>query len=866
MRAFRLTRAVVALFILTWVVARAAAPIPPANGGSGSNDSFGENYHKLDPVLRGLVLSSPDHWDAFAAVTPILRLRNGNAVSVFMDGSVSDAEIRQLGGEVRVRMRSGIVSATLPIASLRALAELTSLTRAEVAARRHTRLDKAVPDTLSDPTYVRQTRGLTGKGVFVCVIDSGLDVRHPSFLNADGTTRVYAYRDPEADAEYNSQQINANPGAAPTDPDGHGTHVTGIAAGTGRSATGATGFVGVAPESGLLIAKQGASDQHLVDNIVWFNQKLDEIGAQTGARPRAVVNMSLGGHLGPHDGTNLLDRMLDEFIDAGLPMAISAGNEYDSGLHTSGTLSVGQTATLTILPPTGPDAPTSGNLTVDVWYQANDAMDFALLYQGQPVNFPDVGTTVALGTWAESQQGDGYIYVDHIDGGKNGNEGGPDSFSGDERGGRRVYVTVTWDDTNFHPKDLRLRLTGKTVAGSGEWHAWIVTENGTKWLNPDPRFTIGSPGSAKKAVTVASYVSRVTSSSEAPLGAISVFSSAGPLRNQLPSFAKPTIAAPGDVVVSAKAAGAKDDGDPVPAPNDYYGLQGTSMSSPMVAGAIALLLQANPKLTPAEIMSAIQMSAVASGDGERWGAGKLNLAAALKRLDPVTTQPALFVSALPAGGAIQSGSTITVTFDKDPGVLTVGGGTAVGTGVTRTITVSAATVTITWEGGATTLTYVIAPASNPSDVDENGVVNIIDVILVARDFGSASPITARADVNRDGIVSIIDVILVAQRFGAAAAPSANDTPARLLERLIVTARASDDGSVAFRDGIASLENILFRLVPTRTALLPNYPNPFNPETWIPFELRDGSDVSVSIYDAGGSIVRQFALGFKEPGM
>jgi subtilisin family serine protease len=866
MRLLRHWVAFVALILLSITVVFAATPISPSNGASGSSDSFATDRIKLDPILRGFIYTSPDHWRGLASIAPVVRRDNGPTVSVFLDGGVSDADIRRLGGEPHVRLRNGIVTADMPISSLRALAALPSLKRAEASVRRYPRLDKGVPEAMGNLADVRQTRGLTGKGVYVCVIDSGLDFEHPSFRNPDGTTRVYAFRDPESGQEFTAEQINTNPGALTKDKDSHGTHVTGIAAGTGQSRKGTTPFVGMAPEAGLLIAKSG-SDQAMVDSIAWFNKQLDAIGTKTGTRPRAVVNMSLGGHLGPHDGTTLLDRSLDEFIDGGLPMAISAGNEYDSGLHASGRLANGQSATLTIIPPTGAEAPTSGNLTLDLWYSSRDVVDFSLLHKGEPITFQNGSTTVSLGSFAEATDGEGFIYVDHIDGGKSATEKSPDAFSGDERGGRRIFVTVTWNETAYHPKDLRLKLTAKTIADTGEWHAWIVTENGTKWENPDPRFTIGAPGTARKAITVASYVSRLTASSDAGLGEISTFSSSGPLRNGNPATSKPDIAAPGDKVVSAMASGSNASGDSVEgAPEDFVAFQGTSMSSPMVAGAIALMLQAKPSLTPAEIKSALQRSAVTTGSSERWGAGKMNLSAALRLFDAVTIQPAVLLTANPANGAtVEKGATVTVTFDRDPGVVSAAGATIAGTGATRTLILAEATTTLTWKDGSATLTYVFAVAKNPNDINGDGIINIVDIIIVARNFGSAATVAPEADVNGDGLINILDLVLVARQFGTVAAPAVNGSYAHLLERLIASAYASDDGSDEFRRGIAALESILFHLVPTTTALLPNYPNPFNPETWIPFELSEASVATVSIFDATGELVRRFDLGALEAG-
>ena len=169
----------------------------------------------------------------------------------------------------------------------------------------------------------------------------------------------------------------------------------------------------------------------------------------------------------------------------------------------------------------------------------------------------------------------------------------------------------------------------------------------------------------------------------------------------------------------------------------------------------------------------------------------------------------------------------------------------------------------------------ITVESQPSwDVNADGQVSVLDLILIAQDFGNAASGNSRTDVNRDGVVSILDLILVAQHMGestSSASPSilAMDgieglDPA-MIQAWIERAQVEDDGSVAFREGIAYLQSLLASLIPEETALLPNYPNPFNPETWIPYQLAKATDVTVTIYDVRGGVVRRLALGHRSAG-
>ena len=125
------------------------------------------------------------------------------------------------------------------------------------------------------------------------------------------------------------------------------------------------------------------------------------------------------------------------------------------------------------------------------------------------------------------------------------------------------------------------------------------------------------------------------------------------------------------------------------------------------------------------------------------------------------------------------------------------------------------------------------------DVNQDGHVSILDMVLVARQFGKTVPPDSDVDLNSDGVVNIQDLILVAQHLGestTSAAPSAIAIDASelldpaMIQAWITQAQIEDDGSIAFQQGIANLQQLLTLFIPEETALLHNYPNPFNPET------------------------------------
>ena len=155
------------------------------------------------------------------------------------------------------------------------------------------------------------------------------------------------------------------------------------------------------------------------------------------------------------------------------------------------------------------------------------------------------------------------------------------------------------------------------------------------------------------------------------------------------------------------------------------------------------------------------------------------------------------------------------------------------------------------------------------DVNRDGVVSILDLILVAQQLGKRVPAGSAVDVNGDGVVSILDLIRVAQGIaGSPAAPAAGtgSVDAAMIEVWIAQARLEDDGSLAFKQGIENLEALLRSLIPEETALLANYPNPFNPETWIPYQLAKSAQVTLTIYDINGQLIRRLAVGHQAAGM
>ncbi|MCG9129429.1 T9SS type A sorting domain-containing protein [Candidatus Poribacteria bacterium] len=158
--------------------------------------------------------------------------------------------------------------------------------------------------------------------------------------------------------------------------------------------------------------------------------------------------------------------------------------------------------------------------------------------------------------------------------------------------------------------------------------------------------------------------------------------------------------------------------------------------------------------------------------------------------------------------------------------------------------------------------FAIEQPTQIADINSDGVVDISDLVLVAANFGKTGENVA--DVNGDGIVNITDLITVAAAINNAnAAPSLN---AETIQQWITDAHHLQKNDPVLQKGILFLEQLLKSYTPKTTTLLPNYPNPFNPETWIPYQLSEQSDVTIRIYASNGQLIRTIGLGIQQAGI
>lgn len=488
--------------------------------------------------------------------------------------------------------RPAVVLATVPLSALASVDEHEWIRRVEAPRLLLPRLDEARAEATGVDAAVART-GLSGEGVLVAVIDTGVDWRHADFRHEDGTTRlerfIHAHPVDNGDESvfdvFDAAALNAaldGDGMVPAgDPQGHGTHCASIAAGNGRGSGGqvrglATGAAIMAMRSEPLL------DTHSIEGI---HQAFD----LAGDRP-AVVSMSLGGHFGPHDGTTALENEIARVSGPGRIVVIAAGNEGGDQIHVMGQLVEGDDL---VIPVRVSD---SDLQFVDVWIPRGDEVDLWVQTPDGARHEPD---------GSAHQTVFGAFRADFVE----------DQINHDQNltlliGGGRVN----------HQWSIRIRPT--TVL-HGEVHAWGGTAkpSTSAFLFPgadSPMYSVGMPGTEERAIVVASVVSRNRAATvdgelfteDLAVGGLSPFSSHGPTRL---GIQKPDVAAPGQYVTAALSEGSEMATDAryrprhSPTPG-YITIQGTSMATPFVAGTIALLLEREPTLTPEDVQQRLRIT------------------------------------------------------------------------------------------------------------------------------------------------------------------------------------------------------------------------------------------------------------------
>lgn len=402
--------------------------------------------------------------------------------------------------------------------------------------------------------------GLTGKGVLVAVIDSGIDYYHPDFRNPDGTTRIGLLADQDRDRIYTREEINAalETGSRTsalalvpsTDPSGHGTAVAAIAAGNGREGNGV--YRGVAYESELMVVKLGTPLTDSFPRTTQLMKALDLVvrRAQDMNRPLAV-NISFGNTYGSHDGTSLLETFINDMSGIGRNVIVAGtGNEGTGAGHRAGSLVMGQeeNAQLSI-------APYETGMGVQLWKSYVDQFSIRLVTPSGEIIGP---IDSRLGP-QELRYGGTQILIYY---------GKPSPFSR----AQEVYFDFLPVRDYLDSGIWTFRLTPERIV-TGRYDMWLpsrgILNPSTRFLRPVPETTLTIPSTASNVISVGAY--------DDSYRAYADFSGRGFTRQT--GQVKPDLAAPGVDIVTARRGGG------------YEAVTGTSFAAPFVTGSAALLMQ-----------------------------------------------------------------------------------------------------------------------------------------------------------------------------------------------------------------------------------------------------------------------------------
>ncbi|MBP3763154.1 MAG: S8 family serine peptidase [Bacteroidales bacterium] len=592
----------------------------------------------------------------------LVSTAHGPAVNAYVQlASGTDASLLKAYGVEVKRTLGGMHTVLVPIDRFVALATSGVCSTIDIGVTVRPTMDLARTATGVNALYAGTgySQRYDGSGVVVGIIDAGFEYAHTAFYDSTGTTlrvkRVWNQRTSSGTApsgyNYGAEYTTASAIiAAQTDAtdETHGTHVAGIAAGCGGSNATAKVYRGVAPAADIVLVATTMTDAGVFDGIQYIMDY-----AQSVNKP-CVINMSLGSHAGPHDGTSEFDRYCDTLLAGtqGVVLVGAAGNEGDSRLHLQKTFTATDTLLYSILDFGGSNY---GSTIIDIW--------------GEPGKNYMAGLSIidtSDGTFAASS----YFYLSNANSYDSDTLAGAVAFmvyqSGTDPYNNRqnISFSIDADALQNYSSVYRVILVVKSTEAQ-TLHAW-TTNDGTSFINcnftavtpGNTDYTVGElGGSGNSMLSVGSYVTRnewTAANSyhytiNHTVGALSEFSSHGPT---LDGRTKPDVIAPGEYIVAPvnRFNTAYYNGTPFGfasttiggVTEHYAAMQGTSMASPFVTGVVALWLQHDPTLSHTAVKALAHSTALsdshtgsipASGSN-LYGWGKINAAGAIQSANP----------------------------------------------------------------------------------------------------------------------------------------------------------------------------------------------------------------------------------------
>jgi subtilisin family serine protease len=544
-------------------------------------------------------------------------------------------EIRKAGFEP-VQHKEHILTLRCSLSDIDVLLTIPGIIRIQLAGKPLPRLYRTTQEVGATAAYNGVGDPKTyynGEGVVVGVLDFGFDLTHPAFFDASAICRIVRLWDqsisgtPPTGYTYGAEYATSTAIAQKkhTSDEYHGTHVLGIAAGKGIGTD--MKFQGIAPKSEIVLVELGERETDLCDAIKYVFDYAASVD-----RP-AVINLSLGTHMGPHDGTSCMDKMIDSYSGAGKIIVGAAGNEGYLPMHLSKVFTTREKINTVI------DFYEDGNAEkmnyVDIWTKKYpEYFNWSIsIYDttGTKLGQSDVHSS---SVWRTSDQiviGSDSIYVD--------------SESEKVVSNRRtnLFLAIENPRMNEYLTVLEIEATNDTIHmwnlaydQSGMSFSTFPKLSNLNWVNGDINYTVGEIGGTAKRIISVGAVLPVQ-------GARAYFSSIGPSRD---GRIKPEIMAPGYGIAAPLNSFASDLPDsyfstPFNGRNYSYGkLSGTSMAAPHVTGGVALFLQKDKTLTPEAVKIQLATSAATTGQmgtlpNNTWGNGMLRVLAYLQTASPI---------------------------------------------------------------------------------------------------------------------------------------------------------------------------------------------------------------------------------------
>ncbi len=584
---------------------------------------------------------------------------------VKFDNEQALADITRLGGVVNSRFGT-VATVTIPLSHVNGLAALRSVKASALAQNVTLTNDVALVKSGVSGLHDGSSVGLegteyTGKGVVVGVIDTGIDFNHINFKDDEGVLRVKAVYLP-ADDTGNHPVIDGNtlPGSEFVTPDeiasleadnnltSHGTHTAGTAAGSFRN-----GFEGVAPDADLVLCgmpEDSFTDANIADAVNYIFNYAASVG-----KP-AVINLSIGSNDWAHDGTSFLSQVFEEASGEGRLCILSAGNDGNKPVHYLKSIEA-ETDTLhsVLVNPNG----YFYNGYVSVWSHSDATHDFyftvvdyntkSTLYRSQMFKDLPEDELVEISSETDTEFAKyftGTVYV-----------GAEKEYNG--RFHSLLMPIVTAVNRSYFIAVHYGAAAGTVIEAWTNSSIYLTDSGFAGYVRGNSEKSISDIATGPSVISVGAYVTKTVVEAErgtvnynlSPMDAIAAFSSYGPdaFGNRLPH-----VCAPGYVIESSysrydtqsrqygKGYSFFENVDDVDYP--YGVIYGTSMSTPVVAGAVAVWLQVKPDLTAAQIKEVLQNSClrdevVTDGNPEVWGYGKLDVAEGVRYLLSQSDEP-----------------------------------------------------------------------------------------------------------------------------------------------------------------------------------------------------------------------------------